>query len=251
MSMNKHYAICVPDVLWLSWVGMSGYRFRISRLNLPAFFNQHSSSFHFLYSFISSSSFTGNEEDTLRIFFSERILTCIPKWINILFPRDRLTLARSPNWDQSSYVIVVLEVLGSLVEVYVEQMKTGMPYVENAVDTMAQIENKKAREEAVAFYSSKMRQSLQMPVLYDSDFSRCHNDCLQHAIEVFLSKSVFDKDQEYQKTMNVNDPWSSPLFRWYNIKDDFSLLDYCNSLLRLVQFILRPVWNEYRSFSGI
>ena len=93
---------------------------------------------------------------------------------------------------------------GSLVGVYVEQMKTGIPYVENAVQTMAQLENKKAQEEAVAFYSSKMRESLMMPVLDDKTFSRCHNECLQQAIELFLSKSVFDKDHEYQKKMMVS-----------------------------------------------
>ena len=95
-------------------------------------------------------------------------------------------------------------VLGSLVEIYVEQMKTSMPHVENAVDTMAQLENKKAREEAVAFYYSKMLESLHMPVLDDSEFSRCHNECLQQAIEVFLSKSVFDNNHQYQRHMNVS-----------------------------------------------
>ena len=115
--------------------------------------------------------------------------------------------------ELSAVVIVVIiyvqiwfthSVLGSLVEVYVEQMKISMPQVENAVDTMAQIENKKAREEAVAFYSSNMHQSLKMPVLDDSEFSRCHNDCLQLAIKLFLSKSVFDSDQAYPKRMNVS-----------------------------------------------
>ena len=88
--------------------------------------------------------------------------------------------------------------LGSLVGVYVEQMKTGMPYVENAVDAMAQIENKKASEEAVDFYNSKMLESLQMPVLDNSEFSRCHNDCLQQ-----LSKS-FSPSRCSTTTTNFN-----------------------------------------------
>jgi len=95
-------------------------------------------------------------------------------------------------------------VLGSLVEVYVEQMKTGVPYVENAVETMARLENSQAKDEASALYYALMLESLKMPVDDDAAFSRCHNTCLQRAIDLFLSKAVFDNDHTFQRQMNVS-----------------------------------------------
>ena len=78
--------------------------------------------------------------------------------------------------------------LGSLVEVYVEQMKTSMPQVENAFDTMARRENRKAEKEAVALYHSSMIESIQMPALDDDEFSSCHEDCSQRAIDAYLQR---------------------------------------------------------------
>ena len=92
---------------------------------------------------------------------------------------------------------------GTLAEAYVCQMESGMPHVENAVDTMARLENRKAMDEAVTLYSGRMSESLRMPVLDDDEISRCHNDCLKQAIDLFLSKSVFDHKLEYQRQMNV------------------------------------------------
>lgn len=91
---------------------------------------------------------------------------------------------------------------GTLVEVYVEQMKTGVPYVENAVETMARLENNQAKDEASALYYNLMLESLKMPVDDDAAFSRCHNTCLQRAIDLFLSKAVFDNDHTFQRQMN-------------------------------------------------
>ena len=93
---------------------------------------------------------------------------------------------------------------GTLVEVYVEQMKTGVPYVENAVETMARLENNQAKDEASALYYNLVLESLKMPVDDDAEFSRCHNTCLQKAIDLFLSKAVFDNNHTFQRQMNVS-----------------------------------------------
>ena len=95
--------------------------------------------------------------------------------------------------------------LALLLEVYVDQMNNGgVPRVENAVDTMAQLENSRAMEEAATLYQLLMAGSLTMPVIEDTEFSRCHNNCLQKAIDLFLSKAVFDENHKYQREMNVS-----------------------------------------------
>ena len=90
-----------------------------------------------------------------------------------------------------------------MLEIYVEQMKTGVSYVENAVETMARLESSQAMEEASALYYNLMLDSLKMPVDDDHEFSRCHNTCLQKAIDLFLSNAVFHNDHTFQIKLNV------------------------------------------------
>ena len=74
-------------------------------------------------------------------------------------------------------------------------MRTGVPQVENAVDTLAKLENSRAVSEAVNLYENLMWQSVTMPVLDDAEISRTHNEILQKAIDCFLSKAIKMKSE--------------------------------------------------------
>ena len=96
--------------------------------------------------------------------------------------------------------------LASLLSVYVVQIKSnGIPVVENAVDTMAQLQNTRAKELAVSNYLQKMNSDLVFPVINDNEISQCHNKCLQEAIADYLQNSIFDDNHTYQREMNVNE----------------------------------------------
>ena len=95
--------------------------------------------------------------------------------------------------------------LASLLEVYVEQISNGgVPYVENAVDTMAWQQNTQAKEHAVSFYYQLMTETLIFPILDEDAISEYHNFCLIQAIEIFLKESIFDENHAYQRVMNVS-----------------------------------------------
>ena len=97
-------------------------------------------------------------------------------------------------------------VLATLLSVYVDQINSnGVPSVENAVDTMAQQQNTRAKELAVSGYLQKMKNDLVFPDVDDSKISQCHNKCLQEAITDFLQNSIFDENHTYQREMNVNE----------------------------------------------
>ena len=94
--------------------------------------------------------------------------------------------------------------LASLLEVYVEQISNGgVPYVENAVDTMAWHQNTQAKEHAVSFYYQMMIETLTFPIFDEDKISQYHNFCLKEAIGIFLRESIFDENQAYQTVMNV------------------------------------------------
>lgn len=93
--------------------------------------------------------------------------------------------------------------LASLASAYVEAIgKDGMPCIENAVISMAAKENTRAVEEGIALYKSHMMR-VAMPTPDDNTLTEAHLAALQEAVKLFLEKSIFDTDQEYQESLNV------------------------------------------------
>ncbi|XP_076864133.1 guanylate-binding protein 3-like [Brachyhypopomus gauderio] len=89
-------------------------------------------------------------------------------------------------------------VLGSLAEVYVEAIRRGrVPCLENAVKTLAQIQNGKAVEQAVQVYINQMFISLSLP-MDPAELSDLHQQAERKAIEVFISTSFNDAEQKAQ-----------------------------------------------------
>ena len=106
----------------------------------------------------------------------------------------------------------VISVLVALASAYVETIRDGkMPCIENAVISMAVIENSRAVEEGLALYNLAMSHSVVMPTPDDKTLTDAHMAALKDAIKLFLTKAVFDSSHEYQETLNVSQNIASAL----------------------------------------
>ncbi|XP_058992252.1 guanylate-binding protein 6 [Mustela lutreola] len=92
--------------------------------------------------------------------------------------------------------------LKTLVVTYVDTINTGaVPCVENAVTTLAQLENSEAVQKAANHYSEQMSQRLTLPTDTLQELLDVHADCEKEAIEVFMKHSFKDDKQEFQKSL--------------------------------------------------
>ncbi|XP_059358640.1 guanylate-binding protein 1-like [Carassius carassius] len=89
--------------------------------------------------------------------------------------------------------------LGNLAEVYVEAIRSGnIPCLENAVVSLAKIQNVHAVEEALQLYMTEMFNLVQLPMCPE-ELSNIHTDAEKKPIEVFITVSFNDNGQIYQK----------------------------------------------------
>ncbi|XP_045657784.1 guanylate-binding protein 6-like [Ursus americanus] len=92
--------------------------------------------------------------------------------------------------------------LRTLVVTYVDTINTGaVPCLENAVATLAQLENSEAVQKAANHYSKQMAQRLTLPTDTLQELLDVHADCEKEAIAVFMEHSFKDEKQEFQKTL--------------------------------------------------
>ncbi|XP_034170571.2 guanylate-binding protein 1 isoform X2 [Pangasianodon hypophthalmus] len=88
--------------------------------------------------------------------------------------------------------------LGSLAEVYVEAIRSGqVPCLENAVESLAKIQNERAVEQGLQVYQSKVYESVCFP-LDPSELSDIHRKAETAAIDIFISTSFNDAEQKAQ-----------------------------------------------------
>uniref|UniRef100_A0A8C1JRF8 GB1/RHD3-type G domain-containing protein n=1 Tax=Cyprinus carpio TaxID=7962 RepID=A0A8C1JRF8_CYPCA len=91
--------------------------------------------------------------------------------------------------------------LGNLAEVYVEAIRSGnVPCLENAVVSLAKIQNVRAVDEALQFYMIEMLKMALLP-MRPEELSDIHTDVEKKAIEVFITMSFNDNDQIYQREL--------------------------------------------------
>lgn len=89
--------------------------------------------------------------------------------------------------------------LKSLVQTYVGAISSGsLPCMENAVLTLAQIENSAAVQKALTYYEEQMNQKIQMPTETLQELLDLHRPIESEAIDVFLKNSFKDVDQKFQ-----------------------------------------------------
>uniref|UniRef100_A0A8C0RZU6 GB1/RHD3-type G domain-containing protein n=1 Tax=Canis lupus familiaris TaxID=9615 RepID=A0A8C0RZU6_CANLF len=92
--------------------------------------------------------------------------------------------------------------LRTLVVTYVDTINTGaVPCLENAVTTLAQLENSEAVQKAASHYSEQMAQRLKLPTDTLQELLGVHADCEREAIAVFMEHSFKDENQTFQKTL--------------------------------------------------
>ena len=107
---------------------------------------------------------------------------------------------------------ILLIVLGCLAEVYVDQMRDGMPIVENAVEALGHLEKQRSMEDAVALYCNGMKGPLHAPTWTPLEFSKLHHEFQLQSIAMFSSKVIFDDDRVYLNKLTV---------RIFNLNNDF------------------------------
>ena len=94
--------------------------------------------------------------------------------------------------------------LGTLVEAYVNAINSGsVPCLENAVTTLAQLENSAAVQKAADHYSEQMAQRLSLPTDMLQELLEVHAACEKEAIAVFMKHSFKDENQDFQKKLLV------------------------------------------------
>ena len=87
---------------------------------------------------------------------------------------------------------------------YVDAINTGaVPCLENAVTTLAQLENSAAVQKAADHYSEQMAQRLSLPTETLQELLELHTACEREAIAIFMESSFKDKDQEFQRGLVV------------------------------------------------
>ncbi|XP_047641305.1 guanylate-binding protein 6-like isoform X1 [Phacochoerus africanus] len=102
----------------------------------------------------------------------------------------------------SDGITVIGKRLGTLVVAYVDAINTGdVPCLENAVTTLAQLENSVAMQKAADLYSEQMAQRLSLPTDTLLELLEVHADCESKAIALFMEQSFKDDTQEFQKML--------------------------------------------------
>ena len=94
--------------------------------------------------------------------------------------------------------------LGKLVVTYVDTINSGaVPCLENAVTSLAQLENSAAVQKAADHYSEQMTQRLNLPTDTLQELLDVHTACEKEAIAIFMERSFKDENQEFQKNLVV------------------------------------------------
>ncbi|XP_036302742.1 guanylate-binding protein 6 isoform X1 [Pipistrellus kuhlii] len=90
--------------------------------------------------------------------------------------------------------------LRTLVVTYVDAINSGaVPCLENAVTTLAQLENSAAVQKAADHYSEQMAQRVSFPTDTLQELLDLHAACEREAIAIFMENSFKDENQEYLK----------------------------------------------------
>ncbi|KAJ1132941.1 hypothetical protein NDU88_011242 [Pleurodeles waltl] len=123
----------------------------------------------------------------------------------------------------------------SLAQTYVETILSGVvPCLENAVLSLATIENEAAVKEAAGHYASQMHQLVKFPAEVQ-ELSYLHGKCEAEALQVYMRQSFKDENGQYQHQLmcEIAEQYGNLL-----VKNEDVSLDKCRSLLRDLSVIL-------------
>uniref|UniRef100_G1QCI7 Guanylate-binding protein 6-like n=1 Tax=Myotis lucifugus TaxID=59463 RepID=G1QCI7_MYOLU len=99
-------------------------------------------------------------------------------------------------------IVVTGKRLRTLVVTYVDAINNGsVPCLENAMTTLAQIENSRAVQKAANHYSEQMAQRVSFPTDTLQELLDLHAACEREAIAIFMEHSFKDDNQAFQKNL--------------------------------------------------
>ncbi|XP_066500188.1 guanylate-binding protein 1-like isoform X2 [Hoplias malabaricus] len=95
--------------------------------------------------------------------------------------------------------------LVTLAQTYVDAINSGQFLsLDNAIESLTQIQNSRAITEAVDFYRSEMTKKVKFPTMTQQELSDIHSVVEKEAISVFIRGSFNDLDQKYQKELKTH-----------------------------------------------
>ncbi|KAK1339810.1 hypothetical protein QTO34_018367 [Cnephaeus nilssonii] len=99
-------------------------------------------------------------------------------------------------------IMVTGKRLRTLVVTYVDAINSGaVPCLENAVTTLAQLENSGAVQKAADHYSEQMAQRVSFPTDTLQELLDLHTACEREAIAIFMENSFKDDNQAFLKNL--------------------------------------------------
>lgn len=97
--------------------------------------------------------------------------------------------------------------LGNLAKIYVDAICSNqIPCLENAVLSLAQIQNAKAVAQAIDHYKAQMAERVAYPTESQEELSQIHHVVEKEAMKILIDCSFKDDDQKYQQKLLV---WES------------------------------------------
>ncbi|XP_061452437.1 guanylate-binding protein 1-like [Rhineura floridana] len=95
--------------------------------------------------------------------------------------------------------IVTGHLLASLAKTYVDTIHSGeVPCMENAVLSLAKVENQAALDDATARYVELMEQKVKLPTETIQELLGVHADCEKEALQVFMARAFKDDERKFQ-----------------------------------------------------
>ncbi|XP_054577260.1 guanylate-binding protein 4-like [Eptesicus fuscus] len=99
-------------------------------------------------------------------------------------------------------IIVTGNRLGTLGKAYVDAINSGaVPCLENAVTTLAELENSAAMQKAANHYSEQMAQRVSFPTDTLQELLDLHAACEKEALVIFMEHSIMDEKQGFQEKL--------------------------------------------------
>uniref|UniRef100_A0A8C8RDJ5 GB1/RHD3-type G domain-containing protein n=1 Tax=Pelusios castaneus TaxID=367368 RepID=A0A8C8RDJ5_9SAUR len=98
--------------------------------------------------------------------------------------------------------VVTGAMLGNLAVTYVDAIRSGgVPCLENAVLTLAEIENSAAIRVAAAVYEERLAQKAVLPTQSMTELLEVHAQCEREALQAFMARSFKDDDRRFQSEL--------------------------------------------------
>ncbi|KAM4651725.1 guanylate-binding protein 2-like [Discoglossus pictus] len=127
--------------------------------------------------------------------------------------------------------------LGNLAITYVDAIRSGtIPCMENAVQALANIENSAAVNEALSKYDAEMNLRIgEFPTETQEQFLKLHQESEKEALEVFMTRSFKDENQEYQIKLIHEIKEKMTGFSQLN---DYASVQRCTDLIQELGYLL-------------